>query len=148
MSRRPGRPSLEIGPGYPWPVVAAGAVVLTGLLAWQLQHRAGLLGWVFPIGYLAVCLLAVAMVRAGSVAVPALAPPVTAFLGLVLAGILAGDTTSSTLFVLGVFAPLALLFWWMVVATAACLVLGVLRLRRARPGWSPVAALARPRARP
>jgi hypothetical protein len=114
-----------------------GAVVVTGLLAWLLLHRAGLLGLMWPVGYLVVCMLGVAMVRAEAVVVPALAPPVIAFLGLVIAAIITGDTASSTLFLLGVFAPLAQLFWWMVVATAACVVVGFLRFRQARPELSP-----------
>ncbi len=146
---------FAVGPGYPWPVVAVGAVVVTGLLAWLLLHRAGVLGLLFPIGYLVVCVLGVAMSRAESVAVPALAPPVVAFLGLVVAAIVTGDTASSTLFLLGVFVPLAGLFWWMLVATLACLVVGFLRFRQIRvavsvglggpirPGWSPLAALRR-----
>lgn len=133
--RRPG--SFALGPGYPWPVVGVGAVLVTGLLAWLLEDRAGLAGWAFPLGYLAVCLLAVAMVRVGSVAAAGLAPAVTALLGIVLAAILTGRTGSSTLFLLTVLAPLAELFWWMLVATAACLVLGFARLRRERPGTSP-----------
>lgn len=119
----------------------AGAVIVTGLLAWLLQHRGGLLGMLFPIGYLVVCMLGVAMVRAEAVAVPALAPPVVAFLGLVIAAIVTGSTASSTLFLLAVFAPLAQLFWWMLVATVACLVVGFLRYRQVRPGWSPLAAV-------
>ena len=133
--------TFAVGPGYPWPLVALGAVVVTGLLAWLLMNRAGLLGLMFPIGYLVVCMLGVAMVRAEAVAVPALAPPVVAFLGLVIAAIVAGNAASSTLFLLGVFAPLAELFWWMLVATVACLVVGFLRFRQIRPGWSPLAAL-------
>ncbi len=117
---------------------------MTGLLAWLLLHRAGLLGLMFPVGYLVVCMLGVAMVRAEAVAVPALAPPVTAFLGLVIAAVIAGNLASSTLFLLSVFAPLAELFWWMLVATAACLVVGFLRYRQVRPGWSPGAALRGP----
>jgi hypothetical protein len=124
--------------------VAVGALAVTGVLAWLLLHRAGLLGLMFPIGYLVVCMLAVAMVRPEGVAVPALSPPVVAFGGLVIAAIIAGDTASSTLFLLGVFAPLAELFWWMVVATLACLVVGFLRFRQVRPGWSPLALLRRP----
>jgi hypothetical protein len=116
-------------------------VIVTGLLAWLLLHRGGLLGLLFPVGYLVICMLGVAMVRAEAVAVPALGPPVVAFLGLVIAAVITGDTASSTLFLLGVFAPLAELFWWMVVATAACLVVGFLRFRQVRPGWSPVTAL-------
>jgi hypothetical protein len=116
-------------------------VVVTGLLAWLLLHRGGLLGLMFPVGYLVVCMLGVAMVRAEAVAVPALAAPVVAFLGLVIAAIVTGDAASSTLFLLGVFAPLAELFWWMLVATVACLVVGLLRFRQVRPGWSPAAAL-------
>jgi hypothetical protein len=122
-------------------VVAVGAVVVTGLLAWLLLHRAGLLGLMFPVGYLVVCMLGVAMVRAEAVVVPALAPPVIAFLGLVIAAIIAGDTASSSLFLLGVFAPLAELFWWMLVATLACLVVGFLRFRQVRPGATPLGVL-------
>ena len=98
----------------------------------------------FPLGYLAVCLLAVAMVRAESMAAAALAPALTAFLGMVLAAILAGETGSSTLFLLAVLAPLAELFWWMLVATAACLVIGILRQRRERPGTSLFSPVRRP----
>lgn len=132
-----------MGPGYPWLVVGVGAVFVVGLLAWLLGHRAGLLGWMFPIGYLAVCLLAVAMVRAESVAAAALAPALTAFLGMVLAAILAGETGSSTLFLLAVLAPLAELFWWMLLATGACLVIGFLRQRRDRPGTSLLSVVRR-----
>jgi hypothetical protein len=118
-----------------------GAVVVTGLLAWLLLHRAGLLGLMWPVGYLVVCMLGVAMVRAEAVAVPALAPPVVAFLGLVIAAIITGNAASSTLFLLGVFAPLAELFWWMLVATLACALVGFVRFRQVRPGWSPMGAL-------
>jgi hypothetical protein len=105
------------------------------------MHRAGLLGLMFPVGYLVVCMLGVAMVRAEAVAVPALSPPVVAFLGLAIAAIVTGNATSSTLFLLSVFAPLAELFWWMLVATLACLVVGFLRFRQIRPEWSPMASL-------
>ncbi|NMO91017.1 hypothetical protein HH311_14645 [Actinomycetospora sp. TBRC 11914] len=114
---------------------------MTGLLAWLLLHRAGLLGLMFPVGYLVVSMLGVAMVRAEAVVVPALAPPVVAFLGLVIAAVITGDTASTTLFLIGVLAPLAELFWWMLVATLACVVVGFLRFRQIRPGWSPLGAL-------
>lgn len=133
--------TLTVGPGFGWPVVLPGAIVVTGLLTWLLVHRAGLLGLMFPVGYVAVCGLGVAMVRIESAAVAAFAPPVVAFLGLVVGAILAGDTASSTLFGLAVLAPLAGLFWWMVVATAMCAVVGFVRIRQAYPGWSPLDAV-------
>ncbi|MEJ2869354.1 DUF6542 domain-containing protein [Actinomycetospora sp. OC33-EN08] len=132
--RQTGR--FAIGPGYPWPLVSTAALVLTSLLAWFLQHRAGLVGLLFPVGYLVVCLLAVCAVRADGVLVPALQAPVVGFLGLVVAAVVAGDTTSTTLFVLGVVAPLAQLFWWMLVAFFACAILGVVRRREADPSFS------------
>ena len=134
--RRP-RPvgRFAVGPGYPWPTVVVGAVVVTGVLAWLLSHRAGLLGFMFPVGYVVVCVLAVATVRPAAVLAAALAPPVVAALGLVGAAIAAGDTASSTLFLLGVLAPLAQLLWWMLGATLACVVVGFVRFRQARPGW-------------
>lgn len=116
--------------------------MISALLAWLFLHRAGLLGFVFPVGYLVVSMLAVAMVHADSVAVPAFQPPLVAFLGIAVATVVSGGATSTTTFFLGVFAPLAELFWWMVVATVACLVVGFVRYRHARPGWSPVRAAA------
>lgn len=116
-----------VGPGYPWPVVTGGAVVVTGVLAWLLSHRAGLLGLVLPVGYVVVCVLAVAMVRVEGVVVATLAPPVVAGLGLVGAAIVAGDTASSTLFLLGVLAPLGQLLGWMLAATLAGVVVGLAR---------------------
>ncbi|GAA4805501.1 hypothetical protein GCM10023200_48670 [Actinomycetospora chlora] len=124
---------FAVGPGFSWPVVGVVAVVATGLLARLLEDRAGLLGVAFPLAYLAVCLLAVAMVRPRSAAVAGLAPAVTAALGIVLAAVLAGRTASSTLFLLTVLAPLARLFWWMLAATAACLLLALARRRRRSP---------------
>jgi hypothetical protein len=71
--RRPRRAgTFAAGPGYPWPVVLAVAVVVTSVLAWLLSHRAGLLGLMFPVGYAGVCVLGVAMVRSETVVVPAL----------------------------------------------------------------------------
>ena len=118
---------LAVGPGYPWPVIIGGAVVVTGVLAWLLSHLTGLLGLMFPVGYVAVCVLAVVMVRAEAVVVTALAPPVVAGLGLVGAATVAGDTASSTLLALGVLAPLAQLLWWMLAATLAGVVVGLAR---------------------
>jgi hypothetical protein len=68
------------------------------------------------------------------------APPVVAVLGLVIAAIVAGDTASSTLFLLGILAPMAELSGWMLAATLACVVVGFLRFRQVRPEWSPRAA--------
>lgn len=133
-----------MGPGYPWPLVSAVALVVVVLLAWFLQHRAGLLGLLFPVGYLVVCVLAVCAARPDGLVVPALQPPVLAFVALVLATILAGDASSTTMFALGVFAPLAQLFWWMLVALAACVLLGFLRLRDANPDFSLRTALRGP----
>ncbi len=110
--------------------------MVTALLAWLVGQRAGILGFLFPVGYLVVCVLAVCAVRPDGVLVPALQAPVVAFLGLVVAAIVRGDTASSTLFVLGVFAPLAQLFWWMLVALVVTAVLGFLRFREANPGFS------------
>ncbi|WP_018333833.1 DUF6542 domain-containing protein [Actinomycetospora chiangmaiensis] len=132
--RQAGR--FAVGPGFPWPLVVVGALVVTALLAWLVGQRAGILGFLFPVGYLVVCVLAVCAVRPDGVLVPALQAPVVAFLGLVVAAIVRGDTASSTLFVLGVFAPLAQLFWWMLVALVVTAVLGFLRFREANPGFS------------
>lgn len=142
--RQAGR--FAVGPGYPWPLVVAGALVVTALLAWLLGQRAGILGLLFPVGYLVVCVLAVCAVRADGVLVPALQAPVVAFVGLVVAAIVRGDAASSTLFVLGVFAPLAQLFWWMLVALVVSAVLGFVRFREANPGFSVLGAVRGARA--
>ncbi|MCD2190469.1 DUF6542 domain-containing protein [Actinomycetospora soli] len=137
--RQPGR--FAVGPGFPWPLASAAALVLTTVLAWLLQDRSGLLGLFFPVGYLVVCLLAVCAVRVDGVLVPALQAPVVAFLALVVAAVVRGDAAGSTLFVLGVFAPLAQLFWWMLVALVGCALLGFLRFREANPGFSVLGAV-------
>ncbi|WP_433798911.1 DUF6542 domain-containing protein [Actinomycetospora sp. CA-084318] len=137
--RQAGR--FAVGPGFPWPVASGAALVLTSLFAWFLQDRSGLLGLLFPVGYLVFCLLAVCAVRVDGVLVPALQAPVLAFLALVIAAIVRGDASGSTLFVLGVFAPLAQLFWWMLVALVGCAVLGLLRFRDANPGFSALGAV-------
>ncbi|MDL5158459.1 DUF6542 domain-containing protein [Actinomycetospora termitidis] len=137
--RQPGR--FAVGPGFPWPLLSVAALVVTSLLAWFLQQRAGLLGLLFPVGYLVVCLLAVCAVRADGVLVPAVQAPVVAFLGLAVSAVLSGNATSTTLFVLGVFAPLAQLFWWMLVAFVACAILGFLRRREADPSFSVLGAV-------
>lgn len=140
--RQSGR--FAVGPGYPWPLVSGVALLVVVLLAWFLQSRAGLLGLLFPVGYLVVCVLAVCAARADGLVVPALQPPVLAFLGLVVATILAGDASSTTMFALGVFAPLAQLFWWMLVALVACVLLGFLRHRESNPEFSLRSALRAP----
>jgi hypothetical protein len=137
--RQAGR--FAVGPGFPWPLVVAASLVVTALLAWLLGLRGGILGLLFPVGYLVVSLLAVCAVRVDGVVVPALQPPVIAFLGLVVASIVRGDTTSTTLFVLGVFAPLAQLFWWMLVALVGSVLLGFVRFREANPGFSVLGAV-------
>ncbi|GLZ53735.1 hypothetical protein Acsp07_33520 [Actinomycetospora sp. NBRC 106378] len=113
----------------------------TALLAWLLQNRAGILGLLFPVGYLVVSLVAVCAVRVDGVLVPALQAPVVALLGLVVAAIVRGDTAGSTLFLLGVFAPLAQLFWWMLVALVGSALVGFLRFREANPGFSVLGAV-------
>ncbi|WP_285592278.1 DUF6542 domain-containing protein [Actinomycetospora sp. NBRC 106378] len=137
--RQAGR--FAVGPGFPWPLVSAGALVATALLAWLLQNRAGILGLLFPVGYLVVSLVAVCAVRVDGVLVPALQAPVVALLGLVVAAIVRGDTAGSTLFLLGVFAPLAQLFWWMLVALVGSALVGFLRFREANPGFSVLGAV-------
>ena len=140
--RQSGR--FAVGPGYPWPLVSGVALLVVVLLAWFLQSRAGLLGLLFPVGYLVVSVLAVCAARADGLVVPALQPPVLAFLGLVVATILSGDASSTTMFALGVFAPLAQLFWWMLVALVACVLLGFLRHRESNPEFSLRTALRAP----
>lgn len=133
-----------MGPGHPWPLVSVAALLVVALLAFFLQHRAGLLGLLFPVGYLVVSVLAVCAARPDGLVVPALQPPVLGFLGLAVSSIVAGDATSTTMFVLGVFAPLAQLFWWMLVALVACVLLGFLRHRESNPDFSLRTALRPP----
>lgn len=133
-----------MGPGHPWPLVSAAALVVVVLLAWFLQQRAGLLGLMFPVGYLVVSVLAVCAVRPDGLVVPALQPPLLAFLALAISTILSGDASSTTMFALGVFAPLAQLFWWILVALVACVLLGFLRHRESNPDFSLRTALRAP----
>ena len=140
--RQAGR--FAVGPGYPWPLVSVAALLVVALLAWFLLHRAGLLGLLFPVGYLVACVVAVCAARPDGLVVPALQPPLLAFLALAISTIASGDATVTTMFALGVFAPLAQLFWWMLVALLACVLLGFLRARDANPGFSVRGALRSP----
>ena len=98
----------------------------------------------FPVGYLVVSVLAVCAVRPDGLVVPALQPPLLAFLALAISTIVSGDASSTTMFALGVFAPLAQLFWWMLVALVACVLLGFLRHRESNPDFSLRTALRTP----
>ncbi len=131
----PQRGRLDLGPGWPWPMVFGLVVLLSALLAWFGAHRSGLLGELFPVGYSAACIAGACAVRRDGVLIPAAQPPVVATIAVVAAAVALGATTSTTTFLLEVLAPLAELFWWIVLATAACVVvavLGVARRRRSR----------------
>lgn len=131
---------LALGPGLPWPVVSVAATVAVVLLAWLLLDLQGLGGLLFPLGFGAACVAAVCAVRADQLFVPAAQAPVVAVVGIVGAAVLTGRTGSTTALALAVVAPLAELFWWLLVVSVVCAVIGVVRSGRVvAPGggsWS------------
>lgn len=131
MARRFARPEgLALGPGWPWPLVSAAAVVVAILLAWLVLDLGGIGGLLFPAGFAVICVVAVCAARADQVYVPSVQPPFVATLAVLGAALLTGRTTSTTTFLLAVLAPLAELFWWLLLVSAVCVVLGLVRSGR------------------
>lgn len=110
-------------------MVTAATVIVCVLLAWFGLFRTGLGGLLFPVVYVLACAAAVCAVPRAEVAIPAMQPPVVATVAVVAASLLTGRATSTLTFLLGVLAPLAELFWWILLATAAAVALAVLRHR-------------------
>lgn len=139
MRSLPHPTGLAIGPGWPWPVVSGAAAVAALLLAWLALDLGGLGGLLFPIGFAAICVVAVCTVHSDQLYVPSVQPPFVATVAVVGAALLTGRTTSTTTFLLSVLAPLAALFWWLLVVSLACVVLGLVRSGRL-PGRLPGSA--------
>jgi hypothetical protein len=99
-------------------------------LAWLTLDLHGLGGLLFPAGFAAACVVSACAVRPDQLFVPAAQPPVVLVMGIVGAAVLTGRTSSTTTLALAVLAPLAELFWWLLVVTIVCALVGVVRSGR------------------
>jgi hypothetical protein len=115
------------------------AVALLGAVVdLQVNHQLGLL---FDIAFVVGTLAAVLLVRRDGLFVPMVAPPpilvLTLAVTMLVAGIAAGSSMSST--VLGIGVPLLTSFPTMAIATALALLVGVTRMLRDRRARQPLA---------